>query len=60
MIIRLPSGNLIERWAAVGPDGLAVDGQREIKPGAPDYERLARSTVGPERLPKRRKPGDPL
>ena len=60
MTIRLPDGSLLERWAAVGPAGLLLDGQRAIRPDAPDFAEHARTARPVESLPKRRRPGDPL
>lgn len=60
MTILLPNGDLVERWTAVGPAGLLLDGQRIISPDAPDFEERARTAKPVESLPRRRRVGDPL
>lgn len=60
MTVLLPNGNLIVRWAAVGPSGAALDGQREVAPGSSEYDALLPTARPLASLRRRRKPGDPL
>ena len=60
MVVLLPNGNLVVRWAAVTPGGSLVDGQREIAPGSAEYEGLLPSARPLDSLPRRRKIDDPL